>query len=89
MLWLYNISNSYAVVKTRFHSNGSSPITQNLDSIEVINMTYTKDGLTPSVLNLELWKNYKIIVDVQVSIYSCLNTMYIPGLDDNYKELKK
>lgn len=89
MLWLYNISNSYAVVKTRFYSNWTSPITQNFDNVEVINMTYDENGLSPSVLNLELWKNYKIIVDVQVSIYSCLNTMYIPWLDDNYKELKK
>lgn len=89
LLWLYNISNAYAVVKTKFHSNGNSPITQNFADSETINMTYTKDWLSPSILNLEVWKNYKIIVDVQVSIYSCLNTMYIPWLDDNYKELKK
>ncbi len=89
LLWLYNISNSYVVVKMKFNSNGNSSITQNFDNSEIINMAYTKNWLTPSVLNLEVWKNYKIIVDVQVSIYSCLNTMYIPGLDNNYKELKK
>jgi protoheme ferro-lyase len=84
---LFNVSNAYGVLKNKVDTTPTTTIQD--QTITTINMTYWEDGLQPSVLNLELWKRYKIVVDVQVSIYSCLTTMYIPGLDNNYKELKK
>jgi len=88
LFWLFNISNAYGVLKNKLPSTTPQTIIQN-QSVTTINMVYGDNGLQPTVLNLSLGKKYKIIVDVQVSIYSCLNTMYIPGLDENYKELKK
>lgn len=85
---IFNLSNAYGVLKTKFQSTPTAQVLQNQE-VNVINMTYGTNGLQPTVLNLELGKRYKIRVDVQVAIYSCLNTMYIPGLDENYKELKK
>ncbi|MEI6773934.1 MAG: hypothetical protein WCL18_03870 [bacterium] len=85
---MFNISNAYGVLKNKLPSTTPQTIIQN-QSVTTINMVYGDNGLQPTVLNLSLGKKYKIIVDVQVSIYSCLNTMYIPGLDENYKELKK
>jgi hypothetical protein len=85
---LFNISNAYGVLKNKLPSVAPQTIVQD-QNVNTINMVYGENGLQPTVLNLSLGKRYKIVVDVQVSIYSCLNTMYIPGLDENYKELKK
>ena len=84
---LFNISNAYGVLK---NSAPSVPevIIQDQE-VTTIDMVYGEDGLQPRVLNLALGKRYKIIVDVQIDIHSCLNTMYIPGLDENYKTLTK
>lgn len=88
LFWLFNISNAYGVLKNKLPSVAPQTIVQD-QNVNTINMVYGENGLQPTVLNLSLGKRYKIVVDVQVSIYSCLNTMYIPGLDENYKELKK
>ena len=88
LFWIFNVSNAYGVLKNKLPSTAPQ-VTITDQNITTINMVYGEKWLQPTVLNLSLWKKYRIIVDVQVSIYSCLNTMYIPGLDENYKELKK
>ncbi len=88
LFWIFNVSNAYGVLKNKLPSTVPQ-VTITDQNITTINMVYGEKWLQPTVLNLSLWKKYRIIVDVQVSIYSCLNTMYIPGLDENYKELKK
>jgi hypothetical protein len=52
--------------------------TQKIENIETINMTYTKDGLIPSLLDLKIGKAYKIIIDAQITVYGCMSTIYIP-----------
>lgn len=84
---LFNVSNAYGVLKA--NTSSAPQVTIQDQTVTTINMVYGEDGLKPTVLNLEVWKKYKIVVDVQINIYSCLTTMYIPGLDNNYKELKK
>lgn len=84
---LFNVSNAYGVLKA--NTSSAPQVTIQDQTVTTINMVYGENGLKPTVLNLEVWKKYKIVVDVQVNIYSCLTTMYIPGLDNNYKELKK
>ena len=88
LFWLFNISNAYGVLKHRLPTTSQETVMQD-QNITTIHMVYGENGLQPKVLTLSLGKKYKIIVDVQVAIYSCLNTMYIPGLDENYKTLKK
>ena len=88
LFWLFNISNAYGVLKHKLPTPSQQTTIQN-QNITTIHMTYGENGLQPKILNLSLGEKYKIIVDVQVAIYSCLNTMYIPGLDENYKTLKK
>ncbi len=87
LVGLFNISNAYGVLKNGLPSN--QQVTTETWDITTINMVYGVDGLEPNILYLDVWKKYKIVVDVQVAIYSCLNTMYIPGLDDHYKTLVK
>ncbi len=86
ILWLYNISNAYSIIASFNGNNNQIDINQ---TIETINMQYTDEWLFPKVLNLQLWHRYKIIIEVQTTIYSCLTTIYIPGLDNNYQELIK
>ena len=87
LVGLFNISNAYGVLKNGLPSN--QQISDETWDIITIDMVYGVNGLEPNVLYLDVWKKYKIVVDVQVDIYSCLNTMYIPGLDDHYKTLVK
>jgi len=84
---LFNVSNAYGVLKTKIPSTPTTTIQD--QTVTTINMTYGDNQLEPNVINLELWKRYKIVVEDQVDIYSCLNTLYIPGLDENFKTLKK
>ena len=85
---LFNVSNAYGVLKNKLPSSAPSTVIQD-QTVTTINMTYWDNQLQPNILNLQLWKRYKIVVEDLVDIYSCLNTLYIPGLDENYKTLKK
>ena len=89
LLGLYNIANSYSVVATRFHSWETNTSVNSNQSTQIINMTYTDSGLTPSVVNLQIDKTYTIVIDVETTIYGCMSTIYIPGLDENIQSIKK
>ncbi len=88
LLWLYNISNSYNIVSTRFNTTNTWQINNN-QNIEDINMTYTDDWLKPWKINLQKGKSYNIIIDIQTTVYGCMSTMYIPWLDENIQAIKK
>ena len=89
LLGLYNIANSYSVVATRFHSWETNTSVNSNQSTQIINMTYTDSGLTPSVVNLQIDKTYTIVIDIETNIYGCMSTIYIPGLDENIQSIKK
>jgi hypothetical protein len=88
LLGLYNVSNSYNVVKTKFVWWNVQQIDAQL-SDETIQMTYTEQGLTPSTINLQVGKTYSIVIDAQTTVYGCMSTIYLPGLDDNIQSIKK
>jgi hypothetical protein len=100
LLGVYNISNAYGVIKTTLFSPTTEvcdettgncsvgELTAPTPQVETITMTYTKSGLTPSVVNLELGKQYKILIDVQTTVYGCMSTIYLPGLDKKMQSLK-
>ncbi|HMS91843.1 MAG TPA: sulfite exporter TauE/SafE family protein, partial [Candidatus Absconditabacterales bacterium] len=67
LLGIYNISNSYAVVKTRIISPSQQTIITD-QNIEIIDMQYTQVGLEPTTINLEVGKTYKIKIDVQKTV---------------------
>ncbi len=87
LLWIYNISNSYAVVKTRIISPSQQTIITD-QNIEIIDMQYTQVWLEPTTINLEVGKTYKIKIDVQKTVYGCMSTIYIPWLDENIQTIK-
>jgi len=89
LLWAYNISTSYDVVATRLDTNSIQDISPNTTAHEVVNMTYTDSWLSPSTINLEVGKVYEIVIDAQTTVYGCMSTIYIPGLDENIQSIKK
>jgi hypothetical protein len=93
LLGLYNISHSYGIVagKLSSHTDSSSvpssvPAVQ---QVETINMVYAKGGLKPAVLNLEVGKSYEIVIDVQTTIYGCMSTIFLRGLDENMQSIEE
>ncbi len=92
LFWIYNLSNGYNIVKTKFYtptiSTQQQTDVQN-QNVETIDMTYTDTWLRPYLLNLELGKIYKIVIDIQTDVYGCMTTIYIAGLDENYQEIKR
>ncbi len=92
LFWIYNLSNGYNIVKTKFYTPTIST-QQHTDvqnkNVETINMTYSDTWLRPYLLNLELGKTYQIIIDIQTDVYGCMTTIYIAGLDENYQEIKR
>lgn len=98
LLGAYNIHTSYGVIAATLSAAGhpcdevagvckvnESPVAQD---VEIVQMTYTKDGLSPTALHLELGKKYQILIDVQTTVYGCMSTIYLPGLDSNLQSLK-
>lgn len=95
ILGAYNISNSYEVIRNNLFGSSQEcdstvqvcEINEN-ETAETIQMTYTEDWLSPAELRLKVWKRYKILIDVQTTVYGCMNTIYIPWLDKNMQTLK-
>jgi len=100
LLWIYNISNAYNIVKMQF-GNESTPtqITNTQTGIiiktvienkeEIIHMTYSANGLEPWTLTLQSGKKYKIIIDSQIDVGWCMSSILLPGLDNNTQFVRK
>lgn len=95
---LYNFSNAFSVLKAKYHIGSSYSTTNTIDENtpmlseippETIEMIYDESGLKPSVVNLVRGRKYKITIDVQTAIYGCMTTIYLPGLNEHYQEVKK
>jgi hypothetical protein len=56
---------------------------------QVITMNYDESGLSPATVNLEVGKAYTISINVTTDVYGCMNSIYIPGLDDNIQSVRK
>ena len=67
----------------------SNAVVPNNTNAEVINMTYTDAGLTPSIVNITVWKSYTIVIQPEINVYGCMSTIGIPGLDDTMQLIKK
>ena len=97
LLWIYNISNAYNIVKMQFwNSWTATPITNTQtgaittnNTEEVIHMTYSANGLEPGTLTLQSGKKYKIIIDSQIDVGWCMSTILLPGLDNTTQFVRK
>ena len=56
---------------------------------QVITMNYDESGLSPAAINLEVGKSYTISIKVNKDVVGCMNTISIPGLDDNIQNVNK
>jgi hypothetical protein len=70
-----------------FNSNTTETIQEQNIENNVIQMIYSKAGLIPSVINLEAWKDYKIIIDVQTTVYGCMSTIFLEKLNTQMRVL--
>lgn len=96
LLAIYNISNAWPLIKSTLFS--STKLCDEISWIceisgdkntEIINMTYDNNGLSPAKIEMKLWKRYKILIDVQKTVYGCMSTVLIPGLNPNIQYLEK
>jgi hypothetical protein len=85
ILWLpsFNLNFSTQNNTTINQDNTNNPQTEE----DTIVMFYTKSWLSPSTVKLQTWKTYKIIIDVQTTVYWCMSTIFLSGLDNNIKTL--
>jgi heme/copper-type cytochrome/quinol oxidase subunit 2 len=88
LLGLYNIANSYGVVWSGLRGSTAVETNGTLQA-EKIQMTYTTNGLQPTNLELEMGKSYEILIDVQTTVYGCMSTIFISGLDKKVQSLQK
>ncbi|MDR2541520.1 MAG: sulfite exporter TauE/SafE family protein [Candidatus Peribacteria bacterium] len=87
LLGVYNIANSYGVVRANL-GGGSDFVSDK--QVEKILMTYTaKDFLQPNRVELEVGKEYEIVIDAQTTLYGCMSTIFISGLDDKVQSVEK
>jgi sulfite exporter TauE/SafE len=86
LLGLYNIANSYGVIT---FGSGNSGQPSAAVSREVIDLVYTTSGLQPSVVELEVEKDYTLKIAVETTVYGCMSTIYLAGLNTNMQTLSK
>jgi hypothetical protein len=86
LLGLYNIANSYGVVRG---AKGNISQLSNAVNREIINLTYTTKGLQPSVVELEVGKDYTLKIAVETTVYGCMSTIYVAGLNTDIQTLSK
>jgi hypothetical protein len=55
----------------------------------IIQMVYTKYWLTPNIIKLKSWQDYEINISVQETIYWCMSTIFLQGLDEKVQMLEK
>jgi hypothetical protein len=88
LLGLYNIANSYGVIA--FGIGKSSQLSSSsATSHKIINLKYTTSGLVPARVELEVGKSYTLKISVETTVYGCMSTIYLAGLDDNIQSLQK
>ncbi|MDR0860715.1 MAG: sulfite exporter TauE/SafE family protein [Candidatus Peribacteria bacterium] len=87
LLGVYNIANSYGVVRANLRGGSEFIAGENREKIL---MTYTaKDFLQPHEIELTLGKEYEIVIDAQTTLYGCMSTIFISGLDNNIQSVEK
>lgn len=74
---------------TTTQTTSSQPAVQVDTQAQVITMNYDESGLTPATVNLEVGKSYTISINVTTDVYGCMNSIYIPGLDDTIQSVRK
>jgi hypothetical protein len=82
-LWVLYFPNINISGKSTTENNIETPVEN-----WVIYMTYTKAWLSHSVIKLEAWKDYKIVISVKNTIYWCMSTIFLKWLDDKIQSLK-
>lgn len=56
---------------------------------ETVNVWHDEFNLIPSTVNLSAGKSYKLIITPSADWWGCMNTMTIPGIDNNVYPIKK
>ena len=67
----------------------STPTSANSSTYETMNIWHDAYSLVPATVNLVAGKSYKLIITPSANGGGCMNTMTIPGLDDNVYPVKK
>ncbi|MDR2416216.1 MAG: cupredoxin domain-containing protein [Candidatus Peribacteria bacterium] len=87
LLGLYNIANAYGVIA--LGSGTSNQPSSSVATSEVINLTYSSVGLTPALVELEVGKSYSLNIAVETTVYGCMSTIYLAGLNNDIQTLTK
>ena len=74
---------------TKTQTTSSQPAVQANSQAQVISMNYDASGLSPAAINVEAGKAYTISIKVTTDVVGCMNTISIPGLDDNIQNVNK
>jgi hypothetical protein len=81
ILWLP----SFSLISSNNIENASETTSPNTGD-DIIVMVYWKT-LSPSTIKLKVWETYKIIIDVKTTVYGCMSTIFLEGLDEQIRVL--
>lgn len=73
----------------RAQTTASQAAVQADPQAQVITMNYEESGLTPAAITVEAGKSYTIVIKVNKDVVGCMNTISIPGLDENIQNVNK
>ncbi|MEI6426734.1 MAG: cupredoxin domain-containing protein [Candidatus Absconditabacteria bacterium] len=73
----------------RTQTTSSQPVVQADPQAQLITMNYEESGLTPATINVEAGKSYTIVIKINKDVVGCMNTISIPGLDENIQNVNK
>lgn len=89
--WIFTITNSYNLLQINSISADNNEIVweiQKNTNLEIVNVSHNGWQTIPSIIELEKWWNYKIIITPTSDWVGCMSTQVIPKISNKVSYIK-
>ena len=89
IFWIITFTNAYNLIPSLFSSNQSNNeiITENID-FETVYYTHNWWNINWNEINLQSWKNYKVIITPERNGMWCMSTLTIPTISNEVHKVQ-
>lgn len=89
IFWIHTFTNAYNLIPSLFYWNNKQAELSINDEFEIKDIVHNGWNIEWYEINLEEWKNYKIIIVPQRNGYWCMQSLTIPKLSNKVHKVKK
>lgn len=90
LFWILTLTNSYNLISVKTPKNNTIPTNTNSQiKQEIIYASHNWSSMVPDIIELQSWRNYKLIITPTSDWLWCMSTQLIPWLSDKVSYIKK